>query len=867
MQAREDEIQRELRAHLELEVEEQAGSGVSSEEAHYRALRAFGNVTRVIEDTRAVWSPTCLWQVWQDMRYAIRALRRNPGFTAVAVLSLSIGIGANAAVFSLIHAILLQDLAYRDPNRLVAVTGLYPKGAIADLRRESRSMDIVAYTPDSESNLVVNGEAEHLGISMVSANLFSLLGVEAQLGRTPHAWEDQPGQDRVVVLSDALWRTKLEADPNVLGRLITLDGVTREVIGVMPRNFAFPSSNVALWVPLHMEPTNTFEFWNTGFIPLIGRLRPGATLQKARDEMGALIAHAITAFPYPMPHSWNAEATVVPLQRFLVSNVRTKLLVLQCAVALVLLIACANVASLLLARGAVRHKEMTLRSALGASRGRIVRQLLTESVVLGLAGTVVGLGLAYGALATLKFVLPANTPGWSDIRINLPVLGFVTVVSIGCAIAFGLAPTLASTRFCLADALPLSGQRSTSSAGTRLRALLITGEFALAVVLAVSAGLLIRSLWILANVNPGFSTEQVLTLRVSPDASSCWERSRCVALYNQLLQRARGITGVGEIAASNAVPLSGQMNSIPAEMEDHLTKSGDALAPMLWASAVTPQYFNLMRIPVLKGRSFSESDSENSELVVLVSASTAARFWPGQDPISKHVRPVWGQQPWRTVVGVVGDVRQYQLSSSLPGWVAGAVYMPYPQAVGNDRQLPAAMTLLVRTGTDRQRVTSEIRRLVAELNPNAPVSEVRPLEALVSFSDSQQRAMMWLFVSFAAAAVLLAAIGIYGVVSFLTAQRMYEMGVRLALGATRGNLFGLVIKLSLQLAMTGLVCGIVLAMTVTRILTSLLYGVHPNDGLTFLSAIVLLVSVAILAGLIPARRAARVNPMTVLRAE
>jgi putative ABC transport system permease protein len=338
-------------------------------------------------------------------------------------------------------------------------------------------------------------------------------------------------------------------------------------------------------------------------------------------------------------------------------------------------------------------------------------------------------------------------------------------------------------------------------------------------------------------------------------------------LYSQLLQSVQSISGVSEVAATNVLPFSGEVPSFATETEGNPIVPTETLAPLFWAGAVTPQYFNLMHIPLLEGRTFTEADGENSELVVIVSAATAKHFWPGEDPIGKHLRPQWGQQPWRTVVGVVGDVRQYQLAATLPPWIAGTVYMPYPQAVGNDRQLPSAMTLLMSTSMDSQRLAGEVRTLVAELNPNIPVSELRSMEAVVSSSNSQMRAMMWLFVSFAAAAVLLAAIGTYGVISFLTSQRMYEMGVRLALGATRGNLFGLVLKLSLRLALTGLACGILIALLATRVLANLLYGVSATDGLTFLSAAVLLVSVATLAAFVPARRAANVDPMTALRSE
>jgi putative ABC transport system permease protein len=866
-QAQETDLDKELRADIELETEEQTEFGVNAEEARFRAMRSLGNPTLVKEDVRKTWRWARVEQFWQDLRYGVRGLRRNKGFTAVAALSLALGIGVNAAVFSLVNAVLLRQLPYSEPTRLTEVTGYYPQGAIVAMQQQSRTMDIAAYSTDSEVNLTGQGEAVRLTGSAVSANLFSVLGVEAEIGRVTRAGEDRPGIDRIVVLSDALWRHKFAANPGIVGRMITVDGVDRQVVGVMPASFEFPSSGTQLWTPLHIDPSNPFDSWNTGFIPLIARLHPDATLAQAQGELRALIAHAITLFPYPMARAWNADATVAPLEQYLVSNVRGKLIVLQCAVGLILLIACANVASLLLARAATRQKEMALRSALGADRGRIARQLLTESIVLGLVGAIAGLALAYGVLSIFKHALPSDTPGLAGVDFDSRVVLFTSLLAVATGLAFGLIPALGASRLDLAGTLRSTGRRATSTPGGRFRSALIAGEVALAVVLAVSAGLLVKSLWALAHVNPGFSAKQLLAVRVSPNQSLCQERSRCIALYDELLRRAQSITGVSAVSASNALPLSGEVPAIPVELDGHPDVPGQTLAPMLWDGAITPEFFHMMGIPLLEGRAFTPADGENSELVVVVSAATAKRFWPGEDPIGKHLRPTWGQEPWRTVVGVVGDVRQYRIASELPDWLSGVVYMPYPQAIGIDRQMPSSMTLLVRTSRDRQYVASEVRAIVAELNPNVPVGDVQAMDGVVAASESPERSIMWLFVSFAASALLLAAIGTYGVVSFMTAQRMYEMGVRIALGATRRDLFGLVLKLSLQLVLIGLGVGVALAFALTRTLASFLYGVNARDPLTFLAVALLLVVMGIAAGFIPARRAALVDPMTALRAE
>ena len=802
----------------------------------------------------------------QDLRFGLRMLAKNPGFTAVAVVTLALGIGGNAAMFSIVNALLLKALPYAEPHRLVRVTGYYPKGALVALQQETRTMDIAGFTTESEFNLTGQGEAVRLVGSAVSADLFSVLGVRTELGRTFSAGEDQPGRDRLVVLSYALWKGKFGGDPNILGRVITLEDVDRQVVGVMPPDFGFPSPRVQFWMPLHLDPGNSFDFWNTGFMPVVGRLRPGASLGQARNEICPLIAHIIRLFPYTMAPNWNADATAIPLQEDFIVGIRDKLILLQCAIGLVLLIACANVANLLLSRATVRQREMAVRTALGASQGRLVRQLLTESVVLALVGGALGLAVSWSALTILKLALPINTPGWPEIGIDWRVFVFVAGIALVAGALSGLAPAVTGSRLDLAAVYKSAGRRSVGAVGVRLRGVLIAGEVGLAVLLAVSAGLLLRSLWLLMRVDPGFRPERILTVRVSPNPSVCRSRSECITLYDELLRRASETTGISEVAAINAIPLGGQVPAVPVELEEHPLIPSENLAPMLWAGAVTSGYFQLMRIPVLRGQTFTDAMGENSEAVAVVSAATARRYWPGEDPVGKHLRVVF-ETRWRTVIGVVGDVRQFDLANHSPDWISGEVYMPYPQSVGLDGNLPTSMTLLVHTTSDSAGIESRIRELVNDLNPNVPVSEFRTMDAVVVASSSQPRSLMWLFLSFAAAALILAAIGTYGVVSYTTTQRTFEIGVRVALGASRGSIFGLVIRQSLELVVAGIGLGAMAALALSRLLSGYLYGITPQDPFTFLAVAGLLVFIALAAGFLPARRATKVDPIVALRYE
>jgi predicted permease len=876
---REAEIVEELAQHMELLYEELLADGATPEEARRLILEELSDNQALARGLQEVERPTppesIFWQtrsehmigdLWQDLLYGLRMLRKSPGFTLAAIFSLALGIGGNTAMFSLVNSAIIRPLPYVEPDRLVRITEWYPQGAVVALQQQSQTMEVAAYISDSQFNLTGEGEAAHLIGSSVSANFFSMLGARAEKGRIFADREDLPGQDRLVILSHALWLRKFNGDPHILGRQITVDGATRQVVGVMPADFAFPSPEVEVWVPIHLDPGNRGEYWEHGWMALIARLRSGATLEQAQNEMRPLTAQIIPLFPWPLPANWNANARVIALQESMVGDIRAKLFVLLSAVGFVLLIACANVASLLLVRTAARQREITIRAALGAGRGRIVRQLLTESLLLAIAGAAVGLMLAFEGLALLKSVLPADIPRLAEANIDWRVLLFVTLLALLTGLAFGIAPALAAARLNLAESLKTRGPQSAGSAATQLRNWLIRGEVALAVVLVIGAGLLMKSLWRLTQVNPGFRSEQVLTVRVYPNQSAYASRDDCLALYDELLQRTRKIAGISEVAAASTLPLSNEFSGLPVEVEGHPMIAYENLPSLLWAGAVTPEYFEVMGIALLQGRPFSYADSQQAAGVVMVSAATAKRFWPDENPVGKHLRLSW-EKEWRTVVGVVGEVRQYDLTGKSPDGISGAFYMPYAQAVGLKREIPRAMNLLLRTSAAPAQIASEIRPLIESVNPNIPVSEIRSMERIVSASTLPSRSMMWLFISFGAAALILAAIGTYGVLSYAMAQRRYEMGLRIALGATRGSILRLVLGQSLRLVLVGLGLGLLASIGLNRLMSNFLYGVTATDPVIFLAVCALLIAVAIVAGYLPARRAAAVDPMEALRQE
>ncbi|HEY7354174.1 MAG TPA: ABC transporter permease [Terriglobales bacterium] len=802
--------------------------------------------------------------LFQDLRFGLRMLMKSPGFTSVAVVTLALGIGANTAIFSLVNGILLAPLPFAHPEQLVSVDGTYPRGAFAALREQARTMEVAAYAEGHEFNLTGVGEPVRLTGTLVSAELFSVLGTRPEFGRTFSSGEDVAGQDSYVVLSHALWQQRFGSDPSIIGRSIEIEGVSRQVLGVMPPSFRFPSPKTQIWVPLHIDPRNVSSSWASDYMPVIGRLRPGATLAQANAEIRMFQSHVGELFPWKMPSSWNANISVAPLKNRMVADVRNRLLMLLAAVALILLIACANVANLMLSRAAIREKEISIRSALGAASSRIVRQLLTESVLLASIGGALGIALAAAGLSLLKSALPADTPRLTSVHLEWPVLAFAAGLSVLTGIIFGFAPAIQSSRAALTQSLRSGGRGSMISVSQRLRSSLAIAEVGLASLLIIAAGLLIRSFWAQSHLNPGFRSDQILTARITPNESFCSGAGRCQAFYQTLLDQIQGATGVQGAALINTLPLGGRVTKRSVDIQN-FSAPEDQGSPLFWMDAVTPSYFRVMGISLLSGRPFSKDEVSGNPSVAIVTAETARRYWPGKDAIGQHIR-LLNEKNWRTVVGVTIDVHAYDLTKTIPDWIKGTVYVPYsPTSTAEDQRVPAEMTIAIRSNSGPTQLEALLRRTVAGLNNDVPVSEVRTMHAVVSEAESTPASTTSLFVTFAALALVLGIVGIYGVLAFLVSKRTQEIGIRMALGAQRSDVMWLVLREGAKFALVGIALGLGSAFVVTRWLASELYGVSSVDPLTYGSVAAVMLVITMLACYVPARRAMSVDPLIALR--
>lgn len=809
-----------------------------------------------------VWADNML----RDVRYALRIFKRTPVFASIAILSLALGIAGNTAIFSIINTLLIKPLPFHEPGRLVRITHLYPKAILEYFQQRSKTMDIAFVSPGSELNLTGIGPASRIMGSETSANFFSVIGVSVERGRAFEHGEDRPGNDGVIVLSHELWRAKFNGDANMIGRTITLNGVTRRVVGITPAGFAFPSRTVQCWIPARIDPSNSVDYWGGEFAPLMARLRSYTSLPEANAEIHSLVAGVWKLFPWPMPKHWNTDSRVISLQSDMAGETRTRLFLLLGAVGTVLVIACANVSSLMLARATARRKEVAMRAALGAGMARIVRQFLTESVVLALAAGVIGVLLGAVSISLFRAVVPAEIPGMAEIGLDWRVGLFSMALSVLSGLSFGIIPALNAGKLDLLETMKSGSQRSASKTLIALRNWLIAGEIALTVALVIGAGLLMKSLYHLTTGNFGFNSQRVFTVKISPNDSFCAKREACIAFYNRLISEAHGLRGVANAASANTVPLDGQLPAIPADVEDH-PKTPEFPSPMLWTGAVDPSYFRLLQIPLISGREFTEADGPNASPVILISASTARRFWPGANPIGKHIKNA-GETSWRTVIGVVADVKQYNLANDSRDAISGAIYMPYAQAaLQSDGRIPGVMDILVKTTGNAEHTAAELQAIARNANPSIPVGKVIALTDLVGNSVAGFRSTIWVFLSFAALALLLASIGVYGLMSYSVSQRTYEISVRMAIGAPRSSVISLILGQSLRITMIGIVAGVPIALLLSRLLSGMLVGVTAADPSTFVGVVLLMIIVTATASAVPAWRAINIDPIRTLRAE
>ncbi|HEV2351987.1 MAG TPA: ABC transporter permease [Terriglobia bacterium] len=872
-QAREKDLDEEVQAHLRMAAQERITQGETADQAHASAVREFGNEVLVKEVTRQMWGLRWLETLLQDMRYGLRQLRRSPGFALVAVLMLALGIGANTAIFSVVYAVLLKPLPFRSPGQLVRVfeandrAGVSAEGCsypeFQEWQRQNHVFSGIAAVQAHELTLTGRGEPTVVRVGDVTADFFSVLGVAPQMGRAFLPADDEQGAAPAVVISDGLWRSQFGADPVLIGSIIVLDKRPFTVVGVMPGDFRFsllgegPSRQ--LWIPIVQDPVfgpiarrPTVDFGTA-----IARLKPGVSAAQGLAEMQAFGNRLAQQF-----HPGDVGRTIrfASLREAVTGDASAPLLLLLAAVGLVLLIACANVANLLLARATSRAKEFALRAALGAGRARILSQLLTESAVLGLLSAAAGISLAFWGVHGLSALIPSTFPRAGSIRVDGTVLGFALLLSLSASLLFGLAPALFAADPRIQTTLQESAGRSGEARGRRrARNFLVAAEVALAMVLLVGAGLLIRSFAALLSVNPGFETRHVLSAEVSLPQFEYQTPQQWVTFSEELLSRIQAEPDLRDAAIALPLPFGNQgPANLPFRIANRAPLPGGRITTADYVS-VSPDYFHVVGIPLLRGRTFSRQDSMSAPRVAIISQELARTYFPHRNPLGQQL--VFGLladgNVSREIVGVVGDVRDAALNKT-PGPM---MYVPFAQA-------PLwGVGLVIKTSSSADAAAHAIRLKVREVDRDLPVTDIEWMSEAVDASLGQARLRTWLLGIFGAMALALAAIGIFGVVSYSVSCRTHEIGIRMALGATRENVLALILSESARPVLLGLALGIPAALVLARFLSSLLYGVRPTDPLTLAAVAILLTLVALVASAIPARRATRVDPMVALRYE
>ena len=870
----ESELSAELESHIAHQTDALIATGLPEAEARRRARAMFGSLDGARDEARAARGIRWADELAQDLRYGLRTLRRSPGYAAVAVATLALGIGANTAIFSVVDGVLLKPLPFPGSDRLVHVNFGYPLGAIWTYREQARAYSSVAsYEYLGELNLFHKGIAERIPGRSVTSEFFSTLGVTPLRGRTFLPGEDEPGAAPVAVIGENLWRRRFDADPAIVGQSILIDGTPREVVGIVPRSFGFPSAGTDLWVPSTLDPKLVASVWGSGGVTMIGRLRPGVTLAQADAEHRALIPTVRRAPPFKLPDRWGtgAENHVQWLDAEIGGRVRGRLTLLLAAVGLVLLVACVNVVSLNLTRLTARERELAVRQALGGSRWRVARQLVVEQLVLAALGGGLGILTAYAMLPALLRRLPADTPRLAEVGIDPRVLLYAG----GVVVLAGLLGSVGALGIRRAGGLADRG----TSVGVRHHRLLnglVGSEVALSVILALGAVILVRSLTRILAVDPGLVVERLITARVTPNPVACdkdpgpctcekqgrlasgapQDQGRCTGFFPVLKDRLAAEPGVLGVALATTVPLDGGFFSFPMAIEDHPVPPGQP-AFMLGSHTVSPGYFRTLGIPLIEGREFSAADRQGSPDVAIVSRSLQQRFWPGESPLGKRIKPVWFTH-WTTVVGVVGDARYEGLQAPEQ---SQDFYLPIGQFG------IARATVAIRSRLPLDQVERMIRRDVAAVDPSATVNKVRTMEEVLGQSVAQPRTTAELIGGFAGLALLLGAIGVYGVLSYGVSQRRREIGIRMAIGAEPGAVRRMVLTRAMGLVAGGILVGLGLAWISSSVLEGFVFGISARDPLSYALVPAGFVIVGLLAGWLPARRATRVSPVEVMREE
>ena len=814
--------------------------------------------------TRSKTYNFCMQALLRDVGFGVRVLNKNPGFTFAAIITLALGIGANTAMFTVASALLLRPFPYRAAGELVSLSAKDQSKEFGGtllryelVRDRNKSLQSVAVWANDSFNLTGHGEPLQVPVARVSSNFFSLLGVQPQLGRSFTEDEGRPEGKPVVMLSDSLWRTRFNGDPSVIGQTITLDTTPHTIVGVLPADVQFPFVGEAdIWSPRYFEFTlmSTERLrMGVGYLGMLARLQPGTTLAGADAELAVLNRQYREQNPAAPDADPAIVMTATALRDLVVADVRGKVLMLSAAVAVVLLIACANVTSLLLSRGLARRREIAIRTALGASRSVVVQQLVTESMLVAVAAGVLGTGLSWVATRALVAWGAGQLPQGIPVRVDLRVLLFTVVLSLVTGVIFGIFPALQLSRVDLQATLRDEGRGSSSGRGrVQMKNLLVVGQVALSLLLLIGAGLLLRSFARLLRVDPGFDAHDVLAMNVSLPTVKYAKPEQQIVFFDELLRRVRELPGVRDAAISAAQPLSWKrITPVLPEGQPNVPLSQ---RPFIDIEAISPQWFGTMRVPLRSGRDFTAADDARSPKVVIVNETAARRFWPNQNPLSKHV--VVGRWPDPAeVIGVAADVKNKGLAQD----TQAQLYLAFPQLPWGN------MNLLVRTPVPPRSITSVVRTQISALDPDQPVTGIQTLDELMDNSRAQPRFTMVLLSLFSAAALALAVIGIYGVLAYSVAERRVELGIRLALGAERANLVRLVLHQGLMLAAAGIAIGLVSGLMLARLMSSLLYKVSTRDLVTFALAPLLFLGIASLASYLPARRATKVDPVEVLR--